>query len=623
MNFIITGSGNVSHVGKDNLKNKMHKFTKQSNDEVNVLKERLASAESSLKDHNDNTIPNSKNYNSIMATIKKEDKRLTHMENEYEELERKHDAMQNDYRNIEEIRITLEHENMALKDTVNVVTKAKDDSEIRFNELDSKYRDNLGELKAVTLVSEQYQLERIDLQNELENVSSRMSELQHDVINMESDQDAFKKFLDKLSMELQEKLGEEHVSKDTEAESLEQQAEIIGREIVAHLNPCRKLQEDYESIKEDRDDLEEEIKYLKYALAARVEIQNMQVPIAQKCECSKEKEILQRDNDDYIKRIEGLEDEVNRLHQDKQQLLMSFLNLQASQRSREVSKSDMALTTDDDLSDDEDYTDDEGDTTERESSASTSNHGSTMDIVIEKNDDECNINEIRMRLTDVIKTKDRLESERIEMLGSLCKQVENNEALQAEIDDLKRNTSRSSSRPGSAISKSESYSSLSSDKCSNCTTTADEIRSYLSIIEELTEDKLRLEKTVNDLETDKEKLQNEYEHLSETNSQMESDLEYFGADRENSIKAAKEETQFLIQNMQSLEQENSVLEENLRKLREDKTEILDNLRQAEEDRFGFIRTISLISESKETAEIALEESKKENEKLRSKLEARR
>lgn len=77
--------------------------------------------------------------------------------------------------------------------------------------------------------------------------------------------------------------------------------------------------------------------------------------------------------------------------------------------------------------------------------------------------------------------------------------------------------------------------------------------------------------------------------------------------------------QFLLQNIEALETENSDLEENLRKLREDKAEILDNLRQAEEDRLGFIRSIQLITESKETVENETTKLRAENKELRNRL----
>ena len=346
---------------KDQLKNKLATVTKQSQEDVHKMQERLVSAEGALSDVIDtksNAKKHRKEYSSLMDTWKQDEVGLQRIQQDYDELEKKHDKLQNEFRNTEEMKIRLDHENMALKDTVNVVQKAKGDADARLNDVDAKYRESLGELKAITVATEEYELERVHLQAELENVSSRLAELQHEAVHMESDQDSFKKFLDKLSMELQEKLGEEHVSKDKEAETLQEQAEIIGRQIVAHLNPARKLQDDYETIKEERDDLEEEIKYLKFALSSRLEIKSMQIPI-QKCECSKEKAVLQRDFDDAISRVEALDDEVNRLHQDKQQLLMSFLNLQAVQRSREVSKSDIGMTTDDDLSDEDEDEDTE------------------------------------------------------------------------------------------------------------------------------------------------------------------------------------------------------------------------------------------------------------------------
>lgn len=331
---------------KDELKSKLSKMSKQSIDD----QRKLLSSDSS-KDFTDSAPPNNcdKDYNCLIETIKFDDSEITRLRKELEELERKYENLKNDNRNIEENQITIDHENMALKDTVNVLQNAKEEADGRLNEVDKKYHETMTELKTVTLSSEELEKENIHLRKELELVSASLNELQREAVEMESDQDSFRKFLDKLSMELQEKLGEEHVSKDTEAESLQEHAEIIGRQVVAHLNPSRKLQEDYEVIKSDKEDLEEEIKFLKFALSNRMEIKTLQAP-AQKCECSKEKAALKRDYEDALNRLETLDDEVTRLHQDKQQLLMSFLNLQASTRSRDVSKS--GLMTDDDLSDD-------------------------------------------------------------------------------------------------------------------------------------------------------------------------------------------------------------------------------------------------------------------------------
>lgn len=334
-------------VEKEELKNRLSKMSRQSVDDQRKL---IHESSKDLADSGLDVSEKDHNYNCLIETIKFDDSEITRLRKELEDLEAKHENLKNEYRNIEENQITIDHENMALKDTVNVLQNAKEEADSRLNEVDKKYHETMTELKTITLSSEELEKENIHLQKEFEHVSASLSELQRDAVDMESDQDSFKKFLDKLSMELQEKLGEEHVSKDTEAESLQEQAEIIGRQVVAHLNPSRKLQEDYEALKIDKDDLEEEIKFLKFALSNRMEIKTLQAPV-QKCECSKEKAALKRDYEDALSRLEALEDEVTRLHQDKQQLLMSFLNLQASTRSRDVSKSGMA--TDDDLSDEE------------------------------------------------------------------------------------------------------------------------------------------------------------------------------------------------------------------------------------------------------------------------------
>ena len=335
---------------KDELKGKLSKITRQT---VDDQRKHIGTTNNKLSEDVEIVEDKDQNYNCLIETIKFDDSEITRLRAELESNEERFENLKNEYRNLEENQITLDHENMALRDTVNVLTNAKEDSDVRFNAIDAKYRETLTELKTVTIGSEEFEKENLRLEKELELVSSNLVELQQEAVEMELNQDAFKKFLDKLSMELQEKLGEEHVSKDTQAESLQKQADIIAREIVAHLNPPRKLQEDYESMKQDKEDLEEEIQYLKFALSNRMEIKTLQKPV-EKCDCSKEKENMKRDLEDSISRVESLEDEVTRLHQDKQQLLMSLLNLQASQRtSRDVSRIDVGMATDDDLSDDE------------------------------------------------------------------------------------------------------------------------------------------------------------------------------------------------------------------------------------------------------------------------------
>ena len=151
--------------------------------------------------------------------------------------------------------------------------------------------------------------------------------------------------------------------------------------------------------------------------------------------------------------------------------------------------------------------------------------------------------------------------------------------------------------------------------------TGDEIRKYLSIIEELTEDKLRLEKTLNDLELDKSKYESDLVKLTESYCQMESEMSLVDSEKESTVRSAKEETKLLLRNMQSLQEENQLLEDNLKTMDEDRREVLQNLKQAEEDRLGFIRTLQMISEQKETVEEHVELLKIENVALKEKLAA--
>ncbi|XP_066918526.1 girdin-like isoform X4 [Clytia hemisphaerica] len=601
---------------KEDLKTRLSKMTRQSVDE-----QRKSISAGTLNNNNklektdsiDET--DSNNYSCLIETIKFDDSEINRLRKELESAEERYENLKNEFRNLEENQITIDHENMALRDTVNVLTNAKEDSDVRLNDIDTKYRESVTELKTLSIGAEELEKENLRLQKDFELVSSNLAELQQEAVEMELDQDAFKKFLEKLSMELQEKLGEEHVSKDTQADSLQEQAEIVGREIVAHLNPSRKLQEDYEAMKEDKEDLEEEIQFLKFALSNRMEIKSMQKPV-EKCDCSKEKEVLKRDYEEAMGRLESLEDEVNRLHQDKQQLLMSFLNLQASQRSsRDVSRIDVGMTTDDDLSDEE-GTQSSGSYHSSRRNTGTSSNGDTSDL--------------QERLEDALNQIERLEIEREEMLESLCKQADANNALKDEIEDLKnggngggsssnvdtRPSSRTGSRPNSAISKSESMASISSERCPNCIENTNEIRKYLSIIEELTEDKLRLERMLNDLELDKDKAESDLAKLTEDFCQMESEMTLVDSEKESTVRSAKEETKLLLRNMQSLQEENQLLEENLKNLDEDRREVLQNLKQAEEDRLGFIRTLQLITEQKESVEEQVELLKAENETLK-------
>ena len=570
---------------KDQLRQKVSKLTK------------LLQDEGKLKDERTNV-----SIDDVAKTLE--------TNKEFSDLERKYEQLQKSYNTTTESNIKLEHEIIALNDTINVLRNAKDEAEVRASEVDIKYRDSLSEMKTLTEITEKCENEQNRIYRELDDLSSCLADMQRNAVNMEADQDAFKKFLDKLSMELQEKLGEEHVSKDTDAESLQEQAEVIGRQVVAHLNPPRKLQKDFEDIKQEKEELEEEIQYLKYALSGRVEIKTIQ---QSQCHCSKEKEHLKIDLDESVKRIEKLENEVSRLHQDKQSLLMSFLNLQAAQRSRGQSKSSEFCSPDEEFSGGEFNDDGEYNTRTGSYISVLSSYNPSLDSsdkVAQKAFNSVNSTEVAKLLEVQKKINQKLESEKVGILESLYKHVEENKLLKQEIEHMRADNI-------SQFFKEEKQGT--SERCPNCRNVSKEVRNYLRIIEELTEDKLRLEKSLDDAKNDAKKYQKDFERMTDDRAKMVQDLQVFDTEKEHSIQAAKEENKFLLANIQTLEQENTILEENLQKLREDKAEILENLRQGEEDRFGFIRTIGLITEQKEIVENELQDAMQEIKFLKDQL----
>ncbi len=82
-------------------------------------------------------------------------------------------------------------------------------------------------------------------------MNGKIGELQRNEVEIESDRVAFQKFIEMLSLEMEEKLGEERVSTDTEATSLQDMADQLGKQISAHLTPNRKIQENYQDLKEE------------------------------------------------------------------------------------------------------------------------------------------------------------------------------------------------------------------------------------------------------------------------------------------------------------------------------------------------------------------------------------
>merc|ERR1712150_162901 len=72
----------------------------------------------------------------LLETITKAESEIKRYQDELKESESKQDTLQNELRTAEENQIELKHEIMALKDTVNVVQKAKEDADQRVKETD-------------------------------------------------------------------------------------------------------------------------------------------------------------------------------------------------------------------------------------------------------------------------------------------------------------------------------------------------------------------------------------------------------------------------------------------------------------------------------------------------------
>lgn len=83
----------------------------------------------------------------------------------------------------------------------------------------------------------------------------------------------------------------------------------------------------------------------------------------------------------------------------------------------------------------------------------------------------CNATELGQHLYEVLKTKEKLESERVDLLDNLCKQVDLVKELKVEVEELNKGDNSGGSRPSSLIGKADSSNSLSS-QCANCISTS-------------------------------------------------------------------------------------------------------------------------------------------------------
>jgi len=454
----------------------------------------------------------------------------------------------------------------------------------------------------------------------MEDMNNKMIEMRRHEVELESEKVAFQKFIEILSLEMEERLGEEIVSTDAEAKSLQEKADILGKQISAHLTPSRKIQENVQDLKEEIEDLKQENKALKYAMSCRLEIQNMQVS---QCNCSNEKEIMKRELDDATSLIDHLEDEVKRLHEDKQSLLMSFLNLQAASRSREPSRTgtdgssgeeesgELSDTEDEETEEgnvdgskeESDISDEEDEVSDDHSQSSEPNRPSlrkalslppeTLRKKIEPASKslspEETIASLESKLEDMKKTKDMLEDERVGLLDTICKQDQQLAELKDEIDHLEEELEENKN-DGSLVSQGEA--------CSNCSKSTNEIRQYLGIIQTLTEDKLSLEKSLSDIRRDKEQLLSDIEAVTQERFSLRSELSSIKNDFDETSKKYQREMESLLQNLESMEQENKALEDHLQKVRQNKMDLLEDLKVAEQDRLGLVKSLQALTVAK-------------------------
>ena len=117
--------------------------------------------------------------------------------------------------------------------------------------MDTKLHHVQAELKLANNSVTNYESEREKMLSQMEEMNTKMVEMRRHEVELESEKVAFQKFIEILSLEMEERLGEEIVSTDTEAKSLQEKADILGKQISAHLTPSRKIQENVQDLKDE------------------------------------------------------------------------------------------------------------------------------------------------------------------------------------------------------------------------------------------------------------------------------------------------------------------------------------------------------------------------------------
>ena len=186
-----------------------------------------------------------------------------------------------------------------------------------YDDLMEELEDNQDEIQALQERLKKVEKENIELVGKFDNAESELEKLRTDQ--------------PKIALMLNGEKTEDLTCE--ECEKLREALESLQTVFCMQQDKMEQLSEDNENLEMERKDLQQESKYLKHVLSYRQDVQDAQT-LFQKNK-AKEVEQLESNLDDAELKVRGLEDEVFRLHQEKQTLLMSILNLNAEDGGEE------------------------------------------------------------------------------------------------------------------------------------------------------------------------------------------------------------------------------------------------------------------------------------------------
>ena len=224
-------------------------------DDQKILQDKIRDMEQMIAVSQDEEKPDlGRRMSQMLARVKSSEDDRSKTNEEASGLKKKIDEVTRDNRLLTEEKLNLEYELMALQDSMKNDQKARNETEIKLAENDTKLHHTQVELKRTNENVTRYKDERKELVTRIDEMNAKISDMQRNEVEIESDRVAFEKFIEMLSLEMEERLGEEIVSNDTEATSLQDKADQLGKQISAHLTPNRKIQENFQDLKEEVSD---------------------------------------------------------------------------------------------------------------------------------------------------------------------------------------------------------------------------------------------------------------------------------------------------------------------------------------------------------------------------------